>query len=53
MRKTLGFFKSNVVSGGNKGVSPGTPNIGGGKEMKTNVMLSDAEVKKRRKRNVN
>lgn len=46
MRKTLGFFKSNVVSGGNKGVSPGTPNIGGGNVMKNNVMLSDAEVNK-------
>ena len=45
MRKTI-VSKSIVVSGGNKGVSPGTPNIGGGKEMKNNVMLSDAEVKK-------
>lgn len=43
MRKTLGFFKSNVVSGGNKGVSPGTPNIGGGNVMERNVGLSDAK----------
>lgn len=44
MRKTV--LESVSVSGGNKGVSLGTPNIGGGKELKTNVMLSDAEVKK-------
>lgn len=44
MRKSIS--ESIVVSGGNKGVSPGTPNIGGGREMERNVMLSDAEVKK-------
>lgn len=38
--------ESHVVSGGNKGVSPGTPNIGGGREMINKVMLADAEVKK-------
>ena len=38
--------KPHVVSEGNKGVSPGTPNIGGGREMNKNVRLSDAEVKK-------
>lgn len=44
MRKTV--LESVSVSGGNKGVSPGTPNIGGGREMNKNVRLSDADVKK-------
>lgn len=42
----LKSISESIVSGGNKGVSPGTPNIGGGKEMINKVMLADAEVKK-------
>lgn len=41
MRKSIS--DSIVVSGGNKGVSPGTPNIGGGREMKNNARLSVAK----------